>query len=94
MKAMGNLIFHMQKRYGCIKTRTCANRSTKREYTPKEGATSPTAATESTVLTEVIDEKQNRYVMTLYIPNVFVQTSVPQVKGEDKTIIATLAVDD
>ena len=77
-RAMESLIFLVEKRDGKVKARTCANGSTQRAYIPKEEAASPTVATESIMLTGVIDAKQERDVMTLDIPNVFVQTSIPQ----------------
>jgi hypothetical protein len=42
----------------------------------REEASSPTAASEAIIITGVIDEKQNRNVMTLDIPNAFVQTEI------------------
>jgi len=84
-RAMESLIFLTQKWDGRIKARTCANGSTQRGCIPKEDAASPTASTEAVILTGVIDAKQNRDVMTLDIPNAFVQTEIPE--GEEKIII-------
>ena len=53
-RAMESLIFLTEKRDKQIKARVCANGSAQREYTPKEEATSPTAATESILLTGVV----------------------------------------
>ena len=61
-----------------IKACTCANGSTQKKYIAHEEATSPTAATEAILTTGVIDAKQGRDIMTLDIPNAFVQTAVPQ----------------
>jgi hypothetical protein len=50
-----------------------------------DDAASPTAMTESILITATIDAKQKRDVMTADIPNAFVQTNVDkknQVKGE------------
>jgi len=80
-RAMESLIFLTEKRDETIKARTCANGSTQRDYIPKEEATSPTAATESILITGVVDAKQKRDVMTLDVPNAFVQTPIPK-KGE------------
>jgi hypothetical protein len=77
-RAMESLIFLTEKRDGIIKGRICANGSTQRPYTPKEEAASPTAATEAIMITGVIDAKQKRDVMTLDVPNAFVQTEIPQ----------------
>jgi hypothetical protein len=84
-RAMESLIFLNEKRDGTIKARTCANGSTQRSYISRDEATSPTAASEAIITTGVIDAKQKRDVMTLDIPNAFVQTSIPQ-KG-DKIIM-------
>jgi hypothetical protein len=84
-RAMESLIFLVEKRDGRIKARTCANGSTQRDYIPREDAASPTASTEAVLLTGVIDAKQRRDVMTLDIPNAFVQTKIPE--GEEKIIM-------
>ena len=75
---MESLIFLTEKRDGRVKARACANGSTQRSYIPKDDASSPTAATESILITGVIEAKQKRDVMALDIPNAFVQTEVPQ----------------
>eukprot|EP00543_Licmophora_paradoxa_P010625 CAMPEP_0202466662 /NCGR_PEP_ID=MMETSP1360-20130828/69430_1 /ASSEMBLY_ACC=CAM_ASM_000848 /TAXON_ID=515479 /ORGANISM="Licmophora paradoxa, Strain CCMP2313" /LENGTH=141 /DNA_ID=CAMNT_0049090879 /DNA_START=1 /DNA_END=423 /DNA_ORIENTATION=+ len=77
-RAMESLMFLVEKRDGTVKARTCANGSTQRSYTPKEEASSPTASSEAILITGVVEAKQHRDVMTLDIPNAFVQTSVPQ----------------
>jgi len=46
----------------------------------KEEAVSPTASTKAIILTGVVDAKQRRSVMTLDVPNAFVQTEVPKEK--------------
>ena len=68
-----------------MKARACANGSTQRSYIEKKDATSPTVTTEALLTTAVIDAKQNREIITLDIPNVFVQTPVP--KSEEKVIM-------
>jgi hypothetical protein len=77
-RAMESLIFLVEKRDGTVKARTCANGSTQREYIEREDAASPTASTDSIILTAVIDAKQNRDVMTADVPNAFVQTEIDQ----------------
>ena len=84
---MENLIFLTEKRDGSMKVRTCADGSTRRAYTLKEEAASATAATDSILLTGAIKTKQNRDVMTLYIPNAFVQNIAPQEEYDDKIIM-------
>jgi hypothetical protein len=86
-RAMESLIFLTEKKDGRIKARTCANGSTQREYTNREEAASPTAMTESHLITAVIDAKQGRDVMTADIPNAFVQTEVEQRSDGEKIIM-------
>jgi hypothetical protein len=75
-RAMESLIFLTEKRNGDVKGRTCANGSTQREYVGRDEAASPTAVTESIIITSVIDAKEGRDIMTVDIPNAFVQTGV------------------
>jgi hypothetical protein len=77
-RAMESLIFLVEKHDGSVKACTCANGSTQRAYIPREEAASPTAATEAILITGVIEAKQGRDIMTLDIPNAFVQTEIPQ----------------
>jgi hypothetical protein len=74
--AMESLIFLTEKRSGEVKARMCANGSIQRAYISKEDASSPTAMTESILLTAAIDAKQKRDVMTADVPNAFVQTEI------------------
>jgi rRNA-processing protein FCF1 len=84
-RAMESLIFLVEKRDGRIKARTCANGSTQRPHTERDEAASPTAITESILITATIDAKLNQDVMTADIPIAFVQTDVDprhHTKGE------------
>ncbi len=76
-RAMENLIFLNEKRDETVKARMCANGSSQRAYIAREDVSSPTATTEAIITTGVIDAKQRRDVMTLDIPNAFVQTQIP-----------------
>ena len=71
--ALGYLMFLKQKRTGQIKGRGCANGRKQRLHTPKDGASSPTVATESVLLSCVIDAKERRDVATVDIPGAFMQ---------------------
>jgi hypothetical protein len=75
-RAMKSLIFFTEKRDETVKARVCANGSTQRAYISREEASSPTAASEAIITIGVIDAKQKRDVMTLDIPNAFVQTKI------------------
>jgi hypothetical protein len=59
-----------------MKARMCADKSTQQAYISREEATSPTATSEAIITTGVIEAKQGRDVMTLDIPNAFVQTKI------------------
>ena len=82
---MESLIFLNEKRDKTVKARMCANGSSQRAYIAQEDVSSPTATLEAIITTGVIDAKQRRDVMTLDIPNAFVQTKIP-IKG-DKIIL-------
>jgi len=73
-------IFMKQKRTGEIKGRTVAGGNKQRGYIDKEESSSPTVATESVVLTSVVDAKEERRVTVIDVPNAFIQTVV-----EDKS---------
>ena len=82
---METLIFLAEKRDESIKGCTCANGSTQHPYMDRDEAASPTAMTESILITATLDAKQQRDVMTADIPNAFVQTDIDKknlVKGE------------
>ena len=63
---------------GTVKSRYYANGSIKKKFVSKEEIVSYTATTQSTIITRVLEAKQNRDVMTLDIPNAVVQTEVHQ----------------
>eukprot|EP00957_Ditylum_brightwellii_P019022 1432122-Ditylum_brightwellii.AAC.1 len=81
---MESLIFLTEKRDKSVKARTCANGSTQRSYISREETASPTAATESVRITGFIEAKQQRDLITLDVPNAFVQIPMPQ--GKDTVI--------
>ena len=79
-KALKSLMFLTEKKDGRIKARICANGSIQLVYIPKDDAASPTASTESILMTSIIEAKQNRDKITADTPNAFVQTDI---KKED-----------
>jgi Reverse transcriptase (RNA-dependent DNA polymerase) len=81
-RAMDSLIFLVEKRDGRVKARTCANGSTQRGYINKEDSASPTALTEAIILTATIEAREQRDVMTVDIPNAFVQTDIIKQNNE------------
>jgi Reverse transcriptase (RNA-dependent DNA polymerase) len=85
-QAMESLIFLTEKRDGRVKARACANGSTQREYINKEDTTSPTALTESILITATIDAREKRDIMTTDIPNAFIQTNM-DINSKEKVIM-------
>jgi len=73
-------MFLKEKRDGKIKGRTVAGGNKQRGYIVKEDASSPTVATESVLLTCIIDAEEDRDVAIIDIPNAFVQTRVEDEK--------------
>jgi hypothetical protein len=73
-------IFMKQKRTGEIKGRTVAGGNKQRGYIDKEESSSPTVATESVLLTSIVDAIEERRTAIIDVPNAFIQTVV-----EDKS---------
>ena len=69
-------IFMKQKRTGEIKGRTVAGGNKQRGYIDKEDSSSPTVATESVILTSLVDALERRRTAIIDIPNAFIQTVV------------------
>eukprot|EP00957_Ditylum_brightwellii_P045095 3419866-Ditylum_brightwellii.AAC.1 len=82
---MENLIFLTEKQDKAVKVQACTNGSTQHRYIAREETASPTTATEAILVTGVIKAKQQRNIMMLDIPNVFVQT--PLLQTGDKIIM-------
>ena len=73
-------MFLKEKRDGKIKGRTVAGGNKQRDYISKEDASSPTVATESVLLTCIIDAEEESDVAVIDIPNAFVRTRVEDEK--------------
>jgi hypothetical protein len=73
-------MFLKEKRDGTIKGRTVAGGNKQRDYIPKSEASSPTVATESVMLSCIIDAEENRDVAIIDIPNAFIQTKIDDEK--------------
>ena len=86
-KVLQSLIFLVQKRDDSIKARTCANGSVQRAWMGKEDSSSPTVSLESIMLTAVIEAAEGREVITIDIPNAFVQTEVQDDKDGDRIVM-------
>jgi uncharacterized protein YuzE len=73
-------MFLKQKWDGKIKGRTMADGNNHRDYISKEDASSPAVATESVLMSCIIDADEERDVAVVEIPNAFVQTCVENEK--------------
>jgi hypothetical protein len=73
-------MFLKQKRTGAIKGRTVAGGNKQRNFISKEEASSPTVATESVLLSCIIDAEERRDVAVVDIPNAFIQTRIEDEK--------------
>ena len=73
-------IFLTKKRTGEIKGRTVAGGNKQRGYIQKEDASSPTVATESVILTSIVDAIEKRHSAVIDVPNAFIQTVVEDKK--------------
>ncbi|WP_447515084.1 hypothetical protein, partial [Clostridioides difficile] len=74
-----------KKRCGTIKGRTVAGGNKQRNYINKEDASSPTVSTQALLLSCIVDAYEARDVMTIDIPNAFIQTKVDDPK--DRALI-------
>ena len=82
-----------EKSNGEIKDHCCADGRVQRQFISKEEAASPTAATESVLMTGVIEVKENRKVITFDIPNAFIQTYLENVNERIILTLHGIAVD-
>ena len=76
-KAMMALMFLTEKYDSTIKGRMVYNGKGTREWLSREDSASPTAVLESIMLTAVIAAHEGRDVVTVDIPNAFIQTKMP-----------------
>jgi hypothetical protein len=72
-KALKYLMFLKKKRCGMVKGRGCADDRKQHEHTTKNETSSPTVATESLMLSCIIDAKERQDVATADIPGAFMQ---------------------
>jgi hypothetical protein len=80
-------LFLKEKRDSSIKGRIVAGGNKQRDYVPQEDSSSPTVATESVLLTCIIDADEERDVAVIDIPNVFIQTRI-----EDEDDLAIIKI--
>jgi hypothetical protein len=78
-------VFVKKKQSGQIKACKVAGGNKQRDFISKENASSPTVATESVLLTSLVDAQENCDVAIVDIPNAFIQTVMED--DEDKVIM-------
>ena len=71
-------LFLKEKRDGTIKGRTVAGGNKQRGYISKEDASSPTVASESVLLSCIIDAEEGRDVAVIDIPNAFINACLDE----------------
>ena len=64
-----------------------------RQYITKEESASPTASTESVLLTSTIKAKEKHNVITLDVPNAFIQTYLENIDERIILILRGIAID-
>ena len=85
--AQEGLLFLTEKKDGSVKGRLTYNGKKTQEWISKADKSSPTAHTESLLLTAAIDVHQRRNVMTMDIPNAFIQALLPLNLGGEQVIM-------
>ena len=84
---MEALMLVSQKKSGEFKGRLAYNGKPTRKWVSREDKSSPTCFTESILLTCGIDAYEKRDMMSMDIPNAFVQTEMPQKKVGERIIM-------
>ena len=77
-------MFLSQKRDGTVKGRMVYNGKPTRNWISREEVTSPTVSSESVFVTAAVDAKEERDVMSLDIPNAFIQAKLKKDKKNGK----------
>ena len=90
-KVLESHMFIIKKGTGETKARLVGGGNKQREYLTKEDSSSPTVATESVLLTSIVDADEGRDVAIIDIPNAFIQTRVKEKK--DRVIIRIRGVE-
>jgi hypothetical protein len=77
-RAMATIFFITQNSNNELKRRTCTHGSTQTVGKRRDKVSSPTASTEATMLTGMINTMEKQDVATCDIPDVFVQTDLDE----------------
>ena len=71
-------MFLKQKQDGKIKVQTVAGGNKQRTYIPEEAARLVTVATESVLLTSIVDTEENSDITVIDISNAFIQMRIKE----------------
>lgn len=87
-KAVEAIMLLAEKHTVEVKGRFVYNSNESRDWLSRQRTTSPTASLEAIITTCVIDAFEERDVMSVDIPNAFIQTEMPEVEaGEERVIM-------
>ena len=86
-RAMEGLLFISQKSTGEHKGRLAYNGKPTREWVSRKDKSSPTVATESIFVTCTVDAAKKRDVMSLDVPNAFIQARLPKARVGERVIM-------
>ena len=81
------------KRTDEVKGRTVARGNTQRRFIENEDASSPIVATESVIITSIVDVIEERQTAVIDVPNAFIQTYVKDENKRANIRICGLLVD-
>jgi hypothetical protein len=84
-KVLESHMFIVKKRSGDTESRLVVGGNNQWDYLTKEDSSLPTVATESVLITSIVDAAEKRDVAIIDIPNAFIQTRVANKK--DRVII-------
>ena len=76
-----------RKRSGKTKGRLAYNGKKTRNWISHEDKSSPTVHTEALFLTVAVDAHQRRDIMSLDIPNAYIQTQLPEKKRGERVVM-------
>ena len=86
-RAQEGLMLLTRKKSGDVKGRLVYNGKGTRSWVSREDKSSPTVLNESLMLTCAVDAYEMRDVMTLDIPNAYIQAEVPKMKRGERIVM-------
>ena len=90
-KVLRSIMLTKMKASGECKTRTVADGSQQRGTERDEDKTSPTVSLQAILLKSIIDTKEQRFVITMDIPNAFLNSNLPHDEKVIMRLVGELA---